>query len=144
MAQGINPFLEDGHEISDPDSLHVLTLAYIGDAFFELTVREGLMERGNTKVERLHRETVSYVRAGSQAEMLDYLLKNDLLTPEEKEISKKGRNSKSHTMPRNAKPAEYRRATAFEALIGYLYMKGDKERAYELIRQGLKGRNIEN
>ena len=108
-----------------------LTLAYIGDAIFELVVRTVLVERKNTQAEKLHKAATKIVKAETQALMIE-ALKEDL-TEEELAVFKRGRNAKAMTRAKNATMSEYRRATGFEALMGYLYLKGDMARMIELI-----------
>ena len=113
-----------------------LTLAYIGDAIFELVVRTVLVERKNTQAEKLHKAATKIVKAETQALMIE-ALKEDL-TEEELAVFKRGRNAKAMTRAKNATMSEYRRATGFEALMGYLYLKGDLARMIELIRLGVE------
>ena len=113
-----------------------LTLAYIGDAIFELVVRTVLVERKNTQAEKLHKAATKIVKAETQALMIE-ALKEDL-TEEELAVFKRGRNAKAMTRAKNATMSEYRRATGFEALMGYLYLKGDMARMIELICLGVE------
>ena len=113
-----------------------LTLAYIGDAIFELVVRTVLVERKNTQAEKLHKAATKIVKAETQALMIE-ALKEDF-TEEELAVFKRGRNAKAMTRAKNATMSEYRRATGFEALMGYLYLKGDMARMIELIRLGIE------
>ena len=113
-----------------------LTLAYIGDAIFELVVRTVLVERKNTQAEKLHKAATKIVKAETQALMIE-ALKEDL-TEEELAVFKRGRNAKAMTREKNATMSEYRRATGFEALMGYLYLKGDMERMIQLISLGIE------
>ena len=113
-----------------------LTLAYIGDAIFELVVRTVLVERKNTQAEKLHKAATQIVKAETQARMIEAL--KDSLTPEEMSAYKRGRNAKAVTRAKNATMADYRKATGFEALMGYLYLKGDMERMIELIHLGIE------
>ena len=113
-----------------------LTLAYIGDAIFELVVRTVLVERKNTQAEKLHKSATQIVKAETQARMIEAL--KDSLTPEEMSAYKRGRNAKAVTRAKNATMADYRKATGFEALMGYLYLKGDMERMIELIHLGVE------
>ena len=108
-----------------------LTLAYIGDAIFELVVRTVLVERKNTQAETLHKAATKIVKAETQALMIEAI--KEELTEEELAVYKRGRNAKAVTRAKNATMSEYRRATGFEALMGYLYLKGDIERMIELI-----------
>ena len=113
-----------------------LTLAYIGDAIFELVVRTVLVERKNTQAEKLHKAATQIVKAETQARMIEAL--KDSLTPEELSAYKRGRNAKAVTRAKNATMADYRKATGFEALMGYLYLNGEMERMIELIHLGIE------
>ena len=93
------------------------------------------MERGNSQPNRLHKRASTLVKASAQAEMIERLL--PVLTEEEMSIYKRGRNAKSYTMAKNATMLDYRKATGFEALMGYLYLKGELERMIDLIKTGL-------
>lgn len=107
-----------------------LALAYIGDGIFELMVREWVLSKGNMPVNKLHKRTVSCVCASAQAQAFDNI--ENELTPDELAIYKRGRNVKGNTVPRNGNPAEYRKATGFEALFGYLHLSKQNERMQEL------------
>ena len=113
-----------------------LTLAYIGDAIFELVIRTVLVERKNTQPEKLHKAATNIVKAETQARMIEAL--QESLTPEELSAYKRGRNAKAVTRAKNATMSDYRKATGFEALMGYLYLKGDMERMIELIHLGIE------
>lgn len=115
-----------------------LTLAYIGDGAYEIVIRTVLVRQGNCPVNQLHRKASQLVKAGTQSAMMERL--EPVLTEEEHRIYKRGRNAHSPTMAKHASMADYRRATGFEALVGYLYLKEDWERMLELIREGLEGR----
>ncbi len=128
MAQGI----------TDPIQYSPLVLAYMGDAYYELFIRNMLVDQANEQVEKLHKKTISYVKASAQAAIIDHYIDAEMLTEEEMAVFKRGRNTKSHTIPKNAVPSEYRKATGFEALIGFLYLKGDTERSEELIKAGVR------
>ncbi|MCI6005948.1 MAG: ribonuclease III [Blautia sp.] len=112
-----------------------LTLAYIGDAVYEVVIRTVLVKKGNCPVNQLHRQASSLVRASAQSDIMDIL--EPMLTEEEHSVYKRGRNAHSPTMAKNASMSDYRRATGFEALIGYLYLKEDYARMLELIRMGI-------
>lgn len=111
-----------------------LTLAYIGDAAYELVIRTMVVEKGNRQASQLHRLTTSYVKAQTQAAMIEAL--EPELTEEELAIYKRGRNAKSYTSAKNASILDYRKATGLEALIGYLYLSGREERVLFLIKEG--------
>lgn len=115
----------------DPRELPSLVLAYIGDAVFELQIRMFLLNKGAVKVNDLHRQASQLVRASSQANFLYQL--DTMLSDEEKAVAKRGRNAKSHHVPRNAVVADYRLSTGFEALLGYLYLSRQEERICELL-----------
>ena len=112
-----------------------LTLAYIGDAIYDLVIRTIVVERGNKSANNLHKKTVSYVNARVQAKMIDAL--EDELTEEETAIYHRGRNAKSYTAAKNASIIEYRKATGLEALCGYLYLGGQQERLLYLVREAI-------
>lgn len=113
-----------------------LTLAYIGDAIYDLVIRTIVVERGNTSPNNLHKKTVCYVNARIQAQMIEAMM--DELTEEEQTIYKRGRNAKSYTTAKNASVIEYRKATGFEALCGYLYLTGKQERMLVLIKTAIE------
>lgn len=113
-----------------------LTLAYIGDAVYEIVIRTILVEKGNAQVNKLHQRASKLVKASAQSEIIEKL-KEDL-TEEELAVYKRGRNAKSYTMAKNATMSDYRRATGFEALMGYLYLKEDFCRIVELVRAGIR------
>lgn len=112
-----------------------LTLAYIGDAAYELIVRTVLVSRANTQVNKLHHAASNLVKAETQSRMIDVLEPH--FTPEEEHIYKRGRNAKSYTSAKNASITDYRRATGFEAVMGYLYLKGEFTRMLDLIKLGI-------
>jgi len=108
-----------------------LTWAYIGDAVYELFIRKYLINTTNLKPHRLHIETIKYVKASAQANILRKL--EPKLTQEEKDIVRRGRNTETHSAPKNANPEDYMYSTAFEALIGYLYLTEQKGRLGEIL-----------
>ncbi len=112
-----------------------LVLAYIGDGVFDLIVRSFVVNKGNVQVNKMHQRTSAVVKAESQAKMVDFL--EDKLSEEELAVYKRGRNAKSHTSAKNASIQSYRKATGFEALIGYLYLLGRNERMMELVKLAL-------
>lgn len=109
-------------------------LAYVGDAVFELIVRSSIVLTGNRKVKDIHQDAVKLVKAESQAKFMCQIAAE--LSEEERDIARRGRNAKTH-LPRNAAPEDYRMSTGFEALLGYLYLKGDEERLYYLVNKVL-------
>lgn len=108
-----------------------LTLAFLGDAVYELFIRANLTKDTNTSPNTLHKRAVKYVKAVAQCLAYDKI--EPILTEDEVRIFKRGRNSKVNTKAKNADLAEYKKATGFEALIGYLYIKGDNNRLCELL-----------
>lgn len=115
----------------DPATLSPLTLAFIGDTVFDLIVRTREIEKGNAPVNILHKTSASVVCATTQAAIIRKLM--PLLTEEEEKIFKRGRNAKSYTSAKNANINDYRTATGFEALLGWLYLKGNTDRILELV-----------
>ena len=113
-----------------------LTLAYIGDAVYDLVIRTIVVERGNTSANKLHHKTVAYVNARVQARMIEALMEE--LTEEEQTVYKRGRNAKSYTTAKNATVIEYRKATGFETLCGYLYLTGKQERMLTLVKKAVE------
>ena len=112
-----------------------LTLAYIGDGVYELIIRTILVKKGNCPVNRLHKKASSLVKAGAQSAIMEVI--EEELTPEELSVYRRGRNAHSPTMAKHATMADYRRATGFEALMGYLYLKEDYTRMLTLVRMGI-------
>jgi len=131
----------EGKEV-DIKTYSPLTFAYIGDDVFDLVIRTIVVNKGNTSPNKLHNTVIRYVSAKAQAKMLDVI--NSLLTDEEQDILRRGRNSKPHTKAKNASSADYMKATALETLIGYLYLKNDMERIFELIKTGINKIEEEN
>lgn len=123
--------MEESLRIEDPEDTNALTLAYLGDAVFELYVRKHMMEAGSHKVEKLHKRVTAFVNAGSQSRLFGIL--EPLLTETELSVYHRGRNSKTITAAKHQKIADYRRATGFEAVFGYLYLRGDTKRIEELL-----------
>ncbi len=121
--------------IVDPKQLNSLALAYMGDAVFETYVRQHLLQLGKVRPHRLHREGTRYVSAKAQCKILFQMLDKGMLTSEEEAVVMRGRNAKSGTVPKNTDVQTYRYSTAFEALMGYLYLIGQKDRLEELIEQ---------
>lgn len=116
----------------DPRQLNSLALAYIGDAIYEVYVREYLLMNGQVKPQQLHGHAIHYVAAHAQASVLHHWLEMELLTEEEKSVVKRGRNAKSKSSPKNMSISDYRHATAFEALIGFHYLMKHQERLDQL------------
>lgn len=118
--------------ISDVKMLNPLVLAYVGDSVYDTFVRTLLVSGGYGHVSKLHKMSIEFVKAKAQADILGKI--NELLTPDEQDVVRRGRNTKSSTIPKNADISDYRYATGFEALIGYLYLTGQLDRLMEVIR----------
>lgn len=125
----------------DPKAYSPLALAYIGDAFYDLIIRTVVVERANRPVRDLHRIAVGYVSAEAQAKIVSAL--SNRLTEEESAVYRRGRNAKPHTKAKNASMEDYLKATGFEAVLGYLYLTDNTERALELVREGLAAAGLE-
>lgn len=121
--------------ITDIRTYSPLTLAYIGDSIYDLIIRTMLVEKGNAQVNKLHQGASKLVKAVAQKEIVHAIM--DLLTEEEVTIFKRGRNAKSVTTAKNASVTDYRIATGFEALIGYLYLTEQLDRILFLVKEGL-------
>jgi ribonuclease-3 family protein len=119
----------------DVNALPPLVLAFIGDAVYDVYVRTLLISKGGKNVHSLHVDSISYVKAGSQSDILKKMAQ--VLTDEESEIVRRGRNSNPSTVPKNADVTEYRYATGFEALLGYLYLTNRLERLMEILRMSV-------
>ena len=121
--------------IRDPKQMNALTLAYMGDAVLEVRVRQHLIAAGEVKPNLLQRAAVRYVSAKAQAGIVSGIWER--LTEEEQAVLRRGRNAKSATMPKNARVADYRLSTGFEALLGFLYLTGQEEGLDEILSYSL-------
>ena len=126
-------FLKIDRTKEDVELMSPLTWAYIGDAVYELFIRNKLINETNLKPHKLHIEAIKYVKAKSQAEKLNEIY--EMLTDEEKDIVRRGRNTQNHHLPKNSNVQEYMYATAFEALIGYLYLTKQNARLKEILEK---------
>lgn len=122
---------------ADARTYSPLALAYMGDAVYEILIRTMIVSAANQQVNKYHKKSSNYVKAESQAKLIVKL--EPYLTEEEEAVYKRGRNAKSYTTAKNASMIDYRMATGFEALVGYLYLKNDWSRLMELIEIGLFG-----
>lgn len=120
----------------DPCSYSPLVLAYIGDAVYELLIRTKVINQGSMQVNKMHKKSSSLVKAETQANLIKTLMEE--LTEEELAVYKRGRNAKAVTMAKHATMIDYRMATGFEALIGYLYLREDYGRMMQLVHDGLE------
>ncbi|NMA49236.1 MAG: Mini-ribonuclease 3 [Tissierellia bacterium] len=126
-------FVDSLRDDLDQESLKMmapLQLAYIGDSVYELFVRTMILSK-DENVNKLHKKAIKYVKANAQAESLTKL--EELLTDEEKSIVRRGRNAKINTLPKNAELSEYKRATGFESLLGFLFLSKNDKRLIELL-----------
>ena len=124
-------FLKVDRTKQEVELMSPLTWAYIGDAVYELFIRNKLINETNLKPHKLHIEAIKYVKAKSQAEKLNEIY--ETLTDEEKDIVRRGRNTQNHHLPKNSNVQEYMYATAFEALIGYLYLTKQNTRLKDIL-----------
>lgn len=116
----------------DLNTFSPLVLAYVGDAVYDLYVRTLLVSQGNAPVHKLHKRSIAFVKAKAQSDTIHKLM--ELLSQDEQDVVRRGRNAKSGTIPKNADVTEYKYATGFETLLGYLYIKGDYTRLLELLK----------
>jgi len=148
MEEGLKneSLLAQIHRAFDSEKIDIrtyspLTLAYIGDAVFELIVRTLTVEKGQRAANTLHKHTTKIVCAQTQAQLIDAVYES--LTEEEQDIYRRGKNTKIHSSAKNASLADYRKATGFEALCGYLFLKNDTVRILQIVRQAMDSLQIE-
>ncbi len=124
-------FIKREKDINDAKLISPLVWAYVGDSVYELFVRTKLTNNSNAKPHKLHIESIKYVKAKAQADILKRI--QDNLTDDEKDIVRRGRNTENHHVAKNANVADYSQSTGFEALIGYLYLTKQDERLEEIL-----------
>lgn len=124
-------FIERNKSQEDVDMLSPLVWAYVGDSVYEMFIRTKLVNISNAKPHKLHIESIKYVKAKAQADILKKIQED--LTEEEKNIVRRGRNTENHHVAKNANVTDYAQSTAFEALIGYLYLSKKDERLKEIL-----------
>ena len=131
-------YIRESFEIQSKDirEYSPLSFAFIGDCVYELAIRTYVLSQGNRPVNELNMMKVKYVNAAAQASMVSACM--EIMTEEETDIFKKGRNAKGGTAAKNQSLADYRKATGFEALCGYLYMQGKMQRVVELVKYGIE------
>ncbi|MEG0074942.1 MAG: ribonuclease III domain-containing protein [Eubacterium sp.] len=134
MEKSIASCLQKTYTLSEAKMLNPLTLAYIGDGVFSEFIRKYLVAKGLSNVNHLTKESIKYVKADAQSKIILGLM--DTLTDEEQTLVKRGRNTHSHP-PKNAKTSDYRYATGFETLLGFLNLTGQNERLEALIIKGI-------
>ena len=118
----------------DPGQYSPLSLAFIGDSIYGAIAKTVVVLEGNCSANTLDRKAVKTIKAVSQAKAADYFLENGIFSEEEEAIYKRGRNAKSPTSAKNASVGDYRKATGLEAVIGYVYLMGETDRAVELVK----------
>jgi len=145
VAQGmiesgiLNGIIEEyGLKAVNPNTYSPLSLAFIGDSVYGLVVKTVVTLWANCPANELNKKTTKYVKAAGQARIYDYITSANLLSEEESNIMRRGRNAKSGTTAKNASVGDYRKATGLEALVGYLYLKGDTQRLIQIMRYGME------
>lgn len=140
MDQSINLLAKIKEEFAcenvDIRTYSPLTLAFLGDCVYDIIIRTVVVERGNRAAQGLHKKKSFLVNAKTQKELVESIM--DLLTPEEESVYKRGRNAKSYSTAKNASVGDYRKATGFEALLGYLYLDDKMDRVLYLVKEGLQ------
>lgn len=136
MEKGLDSYIRAQFDLEAVDlrTYSPLTLAYIGDGIYDLIIRSLVVGKGNTRANELHKKTSGIVKAQTQARMIELLEKD--LTDLEADVYRRGRNAKSPTTAKNASVGDYRKATGFEALMGYLYLTDQMDRMMKLIKLG--------
>lgn len=129
-------FIKRNKKVEEVNMLSPLVWAYVGDSVYEMFVRTNLVNFSNAKPHKLHLESIKYVKAKAQADTLQKIYDN--LTDKEKEIVRRGRNTENHHVAKNSNVADYAKSTAFEALIGYLYLTYQDERLMEVLEMCIK------
>ncbi len=131
-------FFKEAFQLEEVDAgmYSPLVLAYVGDAVYEIMIRTKVVNGGSVQVNKLHKHSAALVKAETQAKMVMALMEE--FTEEEMAVYKRGRNAKSYTMAKNASMKDYRMATGFEALVGYLYLSENHQRLVELVSHGLE------
>lgn len=122
----------------DVKQLNALALAYLGDAVLEIAIREHLLRVGRVKPNILHKEATHYVSAKAQSMVIHRMMDEDYFTAEEMAVLKRGRNAKSGSVPKNTDVQTYRYSSAFEAVLGYLYLMGQIERVDDIIHYAIE------
>ncbi|MBR3637479.1 MAG: ribonuclease III [Lachnospiraceae bacterium] len=142
MEEGVtfHELIENEFELPGRDlfSYPVLSLAFVGDNVYDLVVRTVLLSEGNCKVNLIHKAKSNLVKAETQAWIAEYLISQELLTDEEKDYYRRGKNAKTANHAKNADIADYHKATGLETVMGYLYVTNQEERAVKLCKLGIK------
>ena len=130
--------IKQNMDLEDIDTVNYspLTFAYIGDAIYELVIRTMIVDEANRSANDLHKKSSEYAKASAQAKLAEILM--DDFDEEELAVFKRGRNTKINSKAKNASFNDYKKATGFETVMGYLYLEGKTERMIELIKKGLE------
>lgn len=130
--------IKQNMELQDVDAVTYspLTLAYIGDSVYELVIRTMIVDEANRQVSKIHKAASDFVKASTQAKLSDILM--DEFSDEELAVFKRGRNAKVTTKAKNASMSDYKKATGFEAVMGWLYLNNESKRLIELIKKGIE------
>ena len=137
LVEKTSAIVENEGTLKDVRQIPALTLAYLGDAIYELVLRTMLVEQGLSHVDSLNKKASGYAKAPTQAKIFRVI--EDSLTEEELGFYKRGRNAKSGSVAKSGTVMDYRMATGFESMLGYLYLSGKQERILELVMQGING-----
>ena len=137
LVEKTSAIVENEGTLKDVRQVPALTLAYLGDAIYELVLRTMLVEHGLSHVDSLNKKASGYAKAPTQAKIFRVI--EDSLTEEELGFYKRGRNAKSGSVAKSGTVMDYRMATGFESMLGYLYLSGKQERILELVMQGING-----
>ena len=135
----IEEFIPIKKDMQEINQMSPLIWAYVGDCVYELYIRTYLVDNTKLKPHKLHIEAIQYVKAGAQAKSLNTIYEQ--LTEEEKDIVRRARNTSNHHLPKHSSLEEYMYSTAFEALIGYLYLSKEYERVKEIIEIVIENRS---
>ncbi|MBO4921071.1 MAG: ribonuclease III [Lachnospiraceae bacterium] len=137
LVEKTSAIVENEGTLKDVRQIPALTLAYLGDAIYELVLRTMLVERGLSHVDSLNKKASGYAKAPTQAKIFRII--EESLSEEELGFYKRGRNAKSGSVAKSGTVMDYRMATGFESMLGYLYLSGKQERILELVMQGING-----
>lgn len=140
MDNSFFEYIQKGRNLtqSDLNQLSPLVLAYVGDTVYEVFIRTMLACEGKSSVHALHKRSIAYVKAKSQSDIIHKIMEE--LTQEEQDVVRRGRNAKSGTIPKNADVTEYKYATGFESLVGYLFLKKDYDRLRQVLEMAVSAK----
>lgn len=124
--------------LRDPLSADTTALAYMGDAVYEVRIREYVLQDARIKTQKINQRAIAFVRADAQADVLRTMLREGFLTEQEAALAKRARNRTNTARPRGSSPAAYKLATGFEAVVGWLYFTEDEERLAAVVREAVR------